>query len=335
MEQAQPHGSWKSLYFQNILVPVDFMTISRALDAFAANQSDGLNSLIASEDLTIFLRSGKHYATKPITINAFDHPTAKITIRGVPNNLNTEFSTILSSQSETCDEPLFRVQHGSLTLRDLDLHHESQGVDLWNGNAAIFVQPSSTLIMDDGSNDYNNTLLSAKAPAASVLLQSCSIRSTSGRGVSATGHASVQIEDCCIHDCAATGVYVAGETASLSVRDSDIIRNGQGNMIPGGVRRGHSGVYVEAGRASIHRCSVAQNAAAGVSMVAGGKASLRLAHSSIVGNERAPLDLPLLEMDRHFLEDSNLVSPFGASNIRVMSSTLRRSHHLAQGLNAT
>ena len=55
------------------------------------------------------------------------------------SSLPTSATLILSSRNH--NEPIFRVKQGLLKLKNIDLQHQSHGVDIWNGNAAVHVQP--------------------------------------------------------------------------------------------------------------------------------------------------------------------------------------------------
>ena len=299
--QTDPSTSWRDLYFTRPLIPVDFLTIQQALQAKTRAELSNERPAV-----TILLCGGKHRVANPIHM---DTNKTDITIEALRQD---SVPHIVSTHSTgTSDEPLFRVSQGSLTLRGLHLQHKSQGADLWSGNAAVFVEPMST------------------ATNTSVSIQGCSIRSASGRGVAVMGSASIHVSDCCIHNCAATGVYVAGQDAQVSISHSDLVRNGQGNSHNGGVRRGHSGVYLEAGEIAMDHCSVMRNTASGLSVVAA-KTLLTLADSDVMANERVALDVSSLDVGRFVKQTNNRLSTTGIAMVR--SSVLRESPEQLQVL---
>ena len=111
--------------------------------------------------------------------------------------------------------------------------HASSGRNLWSGNSCFY---------SDGGR---------------ISLSSCTVHSSSGRGVVACKGATVNIHDSVIHDSAATGFYVGkdptrsgvsgprGKTMARVVNCA-IVRNGIGGLNGGAqVPPGHSGAYVE------------------------------------------------------------------------------------------
>jgi hypothetical protein len=147
-------------------------------------------------------------------------------------------------------------------LSNVQLLHSTMGSDIWGGNCAILVEGRKSRLR----------------------LTSCSIQSESGRGVVATNGSFLEMkEGSVIHDCAATGLYLGDNDSVASISGCNIIRNGGGSRRPlptevdnfdgnetDRVPPGHSGVYVEAGRAFIENSLVAGNSLTGVSIVRGG-----------------------------------------------------------------
>lgn len=101
---------------------------------------------------------------------------------------------IIESKTRRRNEPLIRVFRGQLVLDRIKLKHESPGIDIWSGNAAIQVQPASE----------SSTLpfLIPTIPEASAVLTRVDIRSYSGRGVVAVEGGHVYMDNCHIHHCA-------------------------------------------------------------------------------------------------------------------------------------
>ncbi|GAX22970.1 hypothetical protein FisN_15Hh135 [Fistulifera solaris] len=178
------------------------------------------------------------------------------------------------------NEPLFRVQQGHLILKGLDITHFCEGTDIWNGNAAVQIQPPG----DEFTPRYARP---------SVMLEQVSVTSQSGRGIVNIDGGTVVMKQCAIQDCAATGLYVGGPGSHAVVEDSDIYRNGVGNII-GGVARGHSGFYLEQGTAHVKNCKISDNTLTGISAVSPSNAILTLESSDLVANGSNQLELPPL-----------------------------------------
>ena len=154
------------------------------------------------------------------------------------------------------NEPLFRVLRGQLILQDIELDHATAGVDIWSGNAAVHIQPSSV-----------TSVLWLSSASASI--HNSSIRSSTGRGIVAVEGGHVECHGSYIHHCAATGVYVGGRGSTALLNETDVWYNGVGNVqASGGIARGHSGIYVEQNKSlELNRCSVAYNTACGISLI--------------------------------------------------------------------
>ncbi len=134
----------------------------------------------------------------------------------------------------------------------------------------------------------------------------------------------VYLARCTIHDCAATGLYIADPTTHGWVENCNIIRNGVGsvatgiraaqrnNQIEGGgedqlnvyhnhdiilpppapiplqnnsVPPGHSGMYVESAMCFVQNSLIAGNSLTGLSVVRGGHAKLSQCHIIDNGSE--------------------------------------------------
>lgn len=209
---------------------------------------------------------------------------------------------LLLSQTSRRNEPLFRVLRGRLLLHQLDLQHSSLGVDIWNGNAAIQIQPN---VYHSVTSHASNSMA---VPVAMAIVQQSTIQSNSGRGVVALDGGHIRCDDCFIHDCAATGVYIGGRGSSATFIRTDIWSNGTGNLSVGGIGRGHSGIYIEeATRVELEHCSIAYNTASGISMIGNAnmlvaallephrrlpEVALEMTHTSVLSNGCFPLDFP-------------------------------------------
>lgn len=201
---------------------------------------------------------------------------------GNPLAISQPKHATLILRSRRANEPAFRVRQGLLCLRNLEIQHNSHGLDIWNGNAAIQIQPPL------GEDEHPIPV----APRPTVCLQHVHITSKSGRGIVNIDGGKVILRNCAVTDCAATGVYIGGPGSQAIVEHSDVIRNGVGNCTRRGIARGHSGIYLEQGIASIHHSNVSSNTLTGISVVSPDNAFLTLEESTLVCNGTYQLELP-------------------------------------------
>ncbi|KAG7350931.1 hypothetical protein IV203_010291 [Nitzschia inconspicua] len=181
------------------------------------------------------------------------------------------------------NEPLIRARQGSITIRNIELKHNSIGTDIWNGNAAVQLQPPV------GPDEQ--PIMSTPAPT--VFLDRVDVTSASGRGIVNIDGGLLNITNSYIHDCAATGVYVGGPGSRANIERTDVVRNGYGNnQHRRGIARGHSGIYLEQGHASIIDCNVSQNSLTGISAVSPENAVLTLQDSDLMSNGTFQLEMP-------------------------------------------
>jgi hypothetical protein len=206
----------------------------------------------------------------------------------------------LISKTRRLNEPLIRVRQGTVKLVNLNLTHMAHGIDIWNGNAAVQIQPPI------GPDD--TPFLSAPQPCA--VLEHVDVCSMSGRGIVTIDGGSTRIQNSYVHDCAATGIYVGGAGSSAVIHRTDVLRNGNGNrMTRRGVQRGHSGIYLEQGQAVIRDCNVSQNSLTGISAVSQENAVLDLSESDLVANGAQQLEMPpngSLSRLRSLTRDNNM-----------------------------
>jgi len=182
------------------------------------------------------------------------------------------------------NEPLFRVRQGTIKLVNIQLVHNSHGIDIWNGNAAIQIQPA----MDPD----NESPLAMVLPRPAAYMESVDITSKSGRGIVNIDGGFVSIKKCYVHDCAATGIYVGGPGSDAVIESSDVVRNGNGNRMRRGIARGHSGIYIEQGNALVRDCNISRNSLTGISAISIENAILNLRESALVGNGTTQLEMP-------------------------------------------
>lgn len=169
------------------------------------------------------------------------------------------------------DEPI------EAQLSNVQLLHSTMGSDIWGGNCAVLVEGRKSRLR----------------------LTSCCIQSESGRGVVATNGSYLEMkEGSVIHDCAATGLYLGDNDSVANISGCNVIRNGGGSRRPtesdnfdendiDRVPPGHSGVYVEAGRAFVENTLVAGNSLTGVSIVRGG--GVMISGSDVTENGSEPI----------------------------------------------
>lgn len=181
----------------------------------------------------------------------------------------------LTLRSWKHNEPAFRVLQGVLQLSNVEIQHSSLGLNIWNGNAAVQIQPPL---------DADEQPISVE-PRPTAILDRVQITSNSGRGIVNVDGGKVVIRQCVVRDCAATGLYVGGPGSTTYVDRTDVIRNGIGNSLRfGGISRGHSGVYLEQGVVKIINSNISYNTLTGISVVSPENALLRLECSSLVSN---------------------------------------------------
>jgi Right handed beta helix region len=334
---------------------VDYDTIEGALSSV----SYGFMKQV--RDVCVLLRPGsKHVVTNTLCIDTSHSgivirietmrvPTAKNSADMVPAVVVSDFQDHpyqlhpLKIHTSKRDLPLFKVVQGELHVSNLEIRHSSDGYDIWNGNAAIHIEPRNP---------------DATLRPTRVCLRSANVTSETGRGVVLRGDARLSIFDSYIHHCAGTGIYVgfsghgsldhlrhplspepvASPTAATNaddeaahedtyravVRDTDIVENGVGNR-QGPVGRGHSGVYLEEGRVELSRCSVVRNSSSGISVAssssvlagdgdndATGATRLDMSHCYLVNNGGTPLEVTRVE--RHQLHQ-NVLSFTGAAPV--------------------
>lgn len=190
-------------------------------------------------------------------------------------------------RSRRNNEPLVWVRQGQIHLNNVDLEHSCYGMDIWNGNAAVQVQPPLRT-----EEEEPTPLPAERRPKAALV--NCRVKSKSGRGVVNIDGGHVDVTSCFIAGCAATGLYVGGPGSSAAVYRTDVFHNGRGNPRRRGIARGHSGVYLEQGHAVLDDCLVAANTLTGISAVSQEKAFLTLTDSTVSQNGTNQMELPPL-----------------------------------------
>jgi hypothetical protein len=313
--------SWKDHYQLNPCVPVDYKTVTAAMDTVmrmieTVNAHSNTTNNKPIRSVTILLQPGRHYLQDPIniemhrrsfqvTFESITNPSSERTICLMDGlTIKQSKRATLVFRSRQRNQPLFRVVQGALKIKNLSLEHQSFGIDIWNGNAAIQIQPS----LCETSSSSSRT---SSKPQATVHMSQVEVTSHSGRGVVAADGCRLVVNDCFIHHCAATGVYVAGRDTRVSMDLTDVIHNGTGNQRTGGIGRGHSGIYVEHGKVSLQDCNISCNTAAGVSIVTSEQSELEVDKCDVLENGYEPIELPMSEVGRHQIAASNNVGLVG------------------------
>ncbi|KAL3942681.1 MAG: hypothetical protein SGBAC_003165 [Bacillariaceae sp.] len=318
---------WKDYYRYNPCVPVDFPSINRALASVTTHKH------LHNRSIRVLLRPGRYILKETITVEANHEVNVTIETMDLPesfnhfiecpkdekpNKLKKSLLKLLSCRTVDADDedepppefpepsselglvlgkeravltlrckkhnqPVVKVRRGSCILRNLELRHITYGIDIWNGNAAIQIQPPM-------SPDEQPIPV---APMPTAVLDHVDITSESGRGVVNIDGGNLTLRNCYIHDCAATGVYVGAAASKLTLQNTDVVRNGNGNrQHRRGIARGHSGIYLEQGLAEITNSSISQNSLTGISAVSPVNAILHLSESELVSNGSTQLEMP-------------------------------------------
>ena len=210
-------------------------------------------------------------------------------------------------KTKKLNEPIIRVQEGKLVLKGVDLVHTSHGIDIWGGNAAVQVQP--TLHDDPLQRSWPTR-------GATAVVDSCDISSASGRGVVAFDGGEAAVSNCHIHHCAATGIYIGGPGSTATIEHTDVVFNGDGNLQHrNGITRGHSGVYLEQGSATLRQCNISRNSLTGLSVVSADNASLDIQDSDLVANGTVQLEMPPRgsRSERKSISKNNRIEAVGIS----------------------
>ncbi|KAL7552679.1 hypothetical protein ACHAWF_015907 [Thalassiosira exigua] len=335
-EELRDANPYRSYYFRNPCVPVDFASIQEALDRCPRTPRASMRWLGAGDEGryrysdvgTVVLMPGIYdervsIGGEPWTVGrAFDKavairasfPEVGATIRGRRASREAASGGGGGGGADdgrdrpcvaisTCDEEAFEgVQKGiSVTMSHLRILHSSPGADIWGGNTAVIV---------DG-------------PRAQVNIDSCILQSDSGRGLVVTNQAVAEVYRSSIVDCAATGFYLGDWGSRARISACNIVRNGFGskhlrspsadNHGAGNIRDvlergipqfqavppGHSGVYIESSMCWIEDSLLAGNCLTGLSVVRGGFVSL--SGSDITENGHSS---PILIEDAHDVRDA-------------------------------
>lgn len=195
-------------------------------------------------------------------------------------------TAVVVLESSKQNQTVFRVRQGVAHIKGLKLLHYCEGVDIWNGNAAIQVQSPF------GSNG-RQIRIQPPSVVPTAYVSDCDIVSLSGRGIVNIDGGISYIDKCFIHNSAATGLYLGGRGSKVVMTETDVVENGNGNERNNrGVSRGHSGVYIEQGRATIRDCNISKNSLTGISAVSPDSSTLQIESSCLQSNGSIQVELP-------------------------------------------
>ena len=195
-------------------------------------------------------------------------------------------TAVVVFESSKENQAIFRVRQGVAHIKGLKLLHYCEGIDIWNGNAAIQVQSPFA---------PNGRQLRIQAPsvAPTAYVSDCDVVSLSGRGIVNIDGGIAHINKCFIHNSAATGLYLGGRGSKVTMTETDVVENGNGNERNSrGVTRGHSGVYIEQGVATIRDCNISKNSLTGISAVSTEHSTLQVEGSCLQSNGSIQVELP-------------------------------------------
>jgi len=218
----------------------------------------------------------------------------------------TPLRATLISKFRRYNEPVVRVRQGTLLMKNISINHNCSGIDIWNGNAAIQIQPAL------GPNE------DPLPTRPTAYLHQVDVTSRSGRGIVNIDGGICSITRCYVHDCAATGIYVGGPGSRAVIEETDVIKNGGGNNQRRGIARGHSGLYLEQGCAVVRDCNISQNSLTGVSAVSQDNAILNMESTDLIANGAMQLEMPPTGTESHSrsLTQNNNVATTGSIRVR-------------------
>jgi len=235
-------------------------------------------------------------------INSCRSSSALETTASSSSNLNTDLDerskanllaptsrAMIVLKTRSHNEPIFRIRQGKLVLKNLDLVHSCNGTDIWNGNAAVQVQP-----LFEATDHPLESVPSSLRPTA--ILYKVGITSFSGRGVVNIDGGNMSLIQCHIHHCAATGIYIGGKGSLALLEETDIVNNGNGNILNRrGISRGHSGLYLEQGTTLVRNCNISENALTGISAISTENATIVVENTDLLANATVQLEMPPID----------------------------------------
>lgn len=253
-------------------------TLGRSLMRSCISNSAALDNSSSLENLSSLVQ---HVQAPTHTVES--HYTSSVT-RQLDDYQPRRAELIFKTRKQ--NRPLIHVQKGLLKMKNIDLVHYSVGTDIWSGNSTVQLQPQFNM---------EGRILPVVSPDVppTAILSRVDITSQSGRGIVSIDGGKCIVKKCRVHHCAATGLYVGGAGSEAVIEQSDIICNGNGNLLsPRGIARGHSGLYVEQGYARVVDSNVSNNSLTGISAISVDNALLHVENSDLIGNGTLQLEMP-------------------------------------------
>ena len=272
----------------------------------------GLSRLRMSGTNSIFRRICRSNSAQISSGNQINEPP-DIPILYPPSNEPSRATLMLNTKLP--NTPVIRVQRGKALIKRISVLHNSEGTDIWNGNAAIQVQPP----LDSNGRPTQGHPIG--------VLNEVAISSFSGRGAVAIDGGQIISKKCFVTNCAATGIYIGGPGSVASVEESDIINNGFGNQTRGrGISRGHSGIYLEQGTSTLKDCNISSNCLTGISAVSQTNASLTVKECDVIGNGTLQIEMPPIGSPSWRMSNTmnNTISQDGSGKLR--SGIYKKNH---------
>lgn len=161
-------------YISNsIVVPInDYITSLTIETRLPKNKQTSIGRMVDNDQ-----QQQSHHTDYPCATNiAASDTSGNDNIMKQNNNSKMAIIKSCSSTKEhrirLKNEPLFHLLYGTLKLCNVSLHHECIGIDIWNGNSAIYI--GSSLVYELSGTPMTYT---------SLELDTVDIISTTGRGI--------------------------------------------------------------------------------------------------------------------------------------------------------
>jgi hypothetical protein len=236
-------NEYRDFYYSNPCVPTDYKTISKAVKSCNAGCEVVLLPGIYNERVLLGHVEGQSKE------EVFETGRIHIRIRAAFAEKGAAL-TFLSSTAINKACIHIRGENVTANITNVQILHSSRGNDIWGGNCAVFCEGG-----------------------ALVTMHGCKITSESGRGVVLLTGSRMNMTNCTISDCAATGCYVSDPGTTFNLSTSNIIRNGIGTRrstcvvdsssheteVFDFVPPGHSGLYIESAESVIDNCLISGN----------------------------------------------------------------------------
>eukprot|EP00978_Attheya_sp_CCMP212_P007662 scaffold17774_cov44-Attheya_sp.AAC.4 len=267
-------NAFKSIYYKNPCVPIDFPTIQDALH------------VCAKRDSTIYLMPDTYQEQLK-----FD-TTESITICAAKPLLGATLTMSDFTSEFLKDQPCVRIT-GSTTkgihvkMSNLEISHFSRGADIWGGNAAVLVEGQLASLHLDGCTIQSDTgrgivvTDGASVDFGKILLPNLNNSSMDSSVISFEDHEEI---DCMDIDYESDSMlpYHSNDTDGETDQEAESVDEEEEY-----VHAGHSGIYIETGHATIEDCLVGGNNLTGISVVRRG--TVLLVESDVTENGTEPV----------------------------------------------